>query len=221
MKVLSWNCQGIGNPKTVRAFNKLLSDTRPDVFFIMETKLISNNNGFLSRLRNNYNIHHVDCSTAGGGRAGGLLMGCDPCTIDLSLMNDCSNYIDVQIKSNNIMWRATGLYGFPQNQNKFLTCSIIEELAEAPQHQNWLLFGDFNIILHNDEKMGGMLMTIGSLSGLETPSADVTCRIWAIREIFLPGPIGKRIITTSELGWIDFWLLKAGTMLSLLTKTTT
>jgi hypothetical protein len=82
-------------------------------------------------------------------------MGWDPCTIDLSLINDCSNYIDVQIKSNNIMWRATGLYGFPQNQNKFLTCSIIEELAEAPQHQNWLLFGDFNIILHNDEKMGG------------------------------------------------------------------
>jgi exonuclease III len=155
MKLLSWNCQGIGNPKTVRAFNKLLSDTKPDVFFIMETKLVANNNGLLTRLRNRYQIHHVDCSTTGGGRAGGLLMGWNSCIIDVSLINACSNYIDVQIKSNNILWRATGIYGFPQNQNKFLTCNLIEELAEVTQHQNWLLFGDFNIILSNEEKMGG------------------------------------------------------------------
>ncbi|MCH81856.1 hypothetical protein A2U01_0002649, partial [Trifolium medium] len=110
---------------------------------------------FLSRFKDVYQVHQVDCSTAGGGRAGGLILLWNPCTIDLNIINEDFNYINMQINYNNITWRATGLYGFPQNQNKFLTCNLIDELARADQNPNWLLFGDFNIILSNEEKLGG------------------------------------------------------------------
>ncbi|MCI76476.1 hypothetical protein A2U01_0097746, partial [Trifolium medium] len=39
MKVMSWNCQGLGNPRTVRALQKLLANNHPDIIFLTETKL--------------------------------------------------------------------------------------------------------------------------------------------------------------------------------------
>lgn len=37
MNVLSWNCRGHGNPRTVRALNDLIRDRRPEVLFLIET----------------------------------------------------------------------------------------------------------------------------------------------------------------------------------------
>ena len=39
MRLLSWNCQGLGNPWTVRSLRKLLKDQVPTVCFLMETRL--------------------------------------------------------------------------------------------------------------------------------------------------------------------------------------
>jgi exonuclease III len=41
MKILSWKCQGIGNPRTVRALKKLIASHQPDIVFLMETKQLS------------------------------------------------------------------------------------------------------------------------------------------------------------------------------------
>jgi hypothetical protein len=41
MNLLSWNCQGLGNPKAVRAFHSLVKLKGPKVLFLMETKLDS------------------------------------------------------------------------------------------------------------------------------------------------------------------------------------
>jgi hypothetical protein len=121
----------------------------------METKMLSSNSAFLSRFKDKFHVYQVDCSTTGGGRAGGLLMLWNYCNVVLTIIDENSNYIDMHITSNNIQWRATGLYGFPQANNKFLTCDLINELATNNNNHNWLLFGDFNIITNNGEKMGG------------------------------------------------------------------
>ncbi|MCI72567.1 RNA-directed DNA polymerase (Reverse transcriptase), partial [Trifolium medium] len=39
MKLISWNCRGLGNPTAVRALKKLIKDQSPDIVFLMETKL--------------------------------------------------------------------------------------------------------------------------------------------------------------------------------------
>ena len=44
MKFLSWNCQGLGNPWTVRSLHKIVRDQAPKVCFLMETRL--DNDGF-------------------------------------------------------------------------------------------------------------------------------------------------------------------------------
>lgn len=38
MKLLCWNCQGLGTPLTVQALRTLVAQDRPDVVFLMETK---------------------------------------------------------------------------------------------------------------------------------------------------------------------------------------
>ena len=39
MRILSWNCQGLGNSWTVRSFHKLVKDQAPTTCFLMETRL--------------------------------------------------------------------------------------------------------------------------------------------------------------------------------------
>jgi hypothetical protein len=52
-------------------------------------------------------------------------------------------------------WRATGLYGYSKTQQKPMTCELISNLSKTNTHDNWLLFGDFNLIRNSNEKHGG------------------------------------------------------------------
>jgi exonuclease III len=97
MKILSWNCQGSGNPRTVRALKKLIATQKPDIIFLMETKQISSNKLFLASYRDNYNIKIIDCSTTGGGRAGGLALMWNNCNLDVNIISYDLNYIDFPI----------------------------------------------------------------------------------------------------------------------------
>jgi exonuclease III len=39
MSILSWNCQGLGNPWTVRDLCCMVKEKRPNLVFLMETNL--------------------------------------------------------------------------------------------------------------------------------------------------------------------------------------
>jgi len=156
MKLLSWNCQGIGNPVTVRAFKRLISHYHPDFVFLMETKKLKNTCSFLSYLGDQYESFIVDCSTSGGGKSGGLILLWNPIfKVEIKMFDFF--YIDSIITStiDNISWRCTGIYGYPQRHNKFLTCDTMSNLSSINWNPNWLIFGDFNMILNNEEKSGG------------------------------------------------------------------
>jgi len=38
MKIISWNCQGLGSPLTVQALTALVAKEKPNILFLMETK---------------------------------------------------------------------------------------------------------------------------------------------------------------------------------------
>lgn len=37
MNCVTWNCRGLGQPRTVRALSDLVRDRRPDILFLSET----------------------------------------------------------------------------------------------------------------------------------------------------------------------------------------
>jgi exonuclease III len=99
MKFISWNCQGLGNSRTVRALKKLLSTQQPDLIFIMETKLLDTQYFFLHPFKETYSKHTINCSVSGGGRAGGLAILWNHCTLNVDIKFSDLNYIDMLIST--------------------------------------------------------------------------------------------------------------------------
>jgi exonuclease III len=167
MKLLSWNCQGLGNPKTVRALQKLITQNHPDIIFLMETKLHNITDKFKAKFAASYNIYVIDYILNGErGRSGEILFLWNYCTCHVEIKDVNSNYINALVTniSNQMQWRATGVYGYPQHHNKHLTCELIQNLANNSFNNNWLLFGDFNLILNTNEKYGGNPMDTNTTS---------------------------------------------------------
>jgi hypothetical protein len=94
----------------------------------------------------------VYCSTSGGGKAGGLGLLWNKEFDNIDIKGFGFHYIDVFLSThtpNSPSWRATGIYGYPQNQNKVLTCNLITDLSNTNYNPAWLVFEDFN-----NEKQG-------------------------------------------------------------------
>ncbi|KAL2900215.1 hypothetical protein RDABS01_025297 [Bienertia sinuspersici] len=89
------------------------------------------------------------------GRAGGLalLWSYD---MRVSLSSYSTHHIDCEVKlpHNNVEWRFTGIYGWPESSVKHLTCRLMEEL-HMKSDKPWLVGGDIHEVFYNFEKKGG------------------------------------------------------------------
>jgi len=158
MKILSWNCRGLGNPAAVRALKKLLQSNCPDVMFLMETKLADTDtkakaNLFCDPLSN---LFMVNCDLSAKNRSGGLALIWNQ-SVNINILSFNKISIDAYITScnTNIQWYATCIYGSPYANHKHLTCETINNLHLNRQNDSWIVFGDFNMILNGSEKLGG------------------------------------------------------------------
>jgi exonuclease III len=158
MKILSWNCRGLGHTSAIRALKKLIQTHQPDIIFLIETKFLSSD--FQKRLKipgDSYpNSFIVDCIISNSNRRGGLCMLWTN-NVNLNIIAYNDRYIDcyVDCTDTDPGWRATGLYGFSSQQQKPETCDLIKNLFQNTNHDHWLLFGDFNMVLNHAEKLGG------------------------------------------------------------------
>lgn len=153
MSCISYNCRGLGNPRAVGRLKKLLSRERPDVIFLMETKLGSVEMNIIKNKLQFQNGYHVDAM----GRSGGLsLMWMD--NVDVSIMSASAHYVDCMVKGlfTNDAWRLTRFYGWSDHSQKHLSWELLRSLKSASPHP-WLVVGDFNQILFDIEKKGGPL----------------------------------------------------------------
>jgi len=158
MKLFSWNCRGLGKPQAVRALKKLLLNHNPDIAMLMETKLQAQDRVLSKMLPIGLltNSCVIDCNISGGGRAGGIMLLWNN-DVTLNIANANKNFFDFYIRApdNSMNWRATGIYGFPSSNAKTLTCDLIKDLYQLDTHSAWLVFGDLNLVLNQNEKFGG------------------------------------------------------------------
>jgi len=158
MKIFAWNCRGLGNPDTVRAYKRHIKFQCPDVVFLMETKLKESDSKISSKLCLGHLQNHflVSCNYEGGGRSGGLALIWHN-DVNLHIINHNKMLIEFYIvdSNNNDKWSATVLYGYPTQNNKYLTCDTINNLSNRYYNDKWIVFGDFNLYLNGSEKIGG------------------------------------------------------------------
>ncbi|XP_057444580.1 uncharacterized protein LOC130736815 [Lotus japonicus] len=92
----------------------------------------------------------------GNCQAGGLALYWNS-GLDLSILSHSLNHINFQFPLHHVNKTAigTGFYGHPEKQQKWRSWELLRSLKPT-NHLPWLCFRDFNEILCQDEKKGGL-----------------------------------------------------------------
>ncbi|KAF5468931.1 hypothetical protein F2P56_013039 [Juglans regia] len=153
MSCLSWNCQGLGNPWTVRELHLLVKNNVPNFVFLMETKCRRNKVERIKKLLNMENSFIADCKGLSGGLA--FLWKAE---MDAVLESYTQHHISLKVKNSldGKTWILTGFYGDPITAKRQGSWQLLRRLKPA-NDLGWLCVRDFNEIVTTNEKSGGML----------------------------------------------------------------
>ncbi|GLU10723.1 hypothetical protein SLE2022_275090 [Rubroshorea leprosula] len=176
MSILCWNCRGLGNPRAVRSLIELVGLKKPAVVFLCETLLDGRG---MDRIRQRLRFHN--CFTVDKiGRSGGLVMLWTS-EVSLSLLSYSTNHIDMEVEGmGGCKWRLTGYYGCPERHRRRRSWALLRELASRSLLP-WLICGDFNDILRQDEKVGGDAQPEWLLAGFN--DAIEACSLTELRMV--------------------------------------
>jgi exonuclease III len=159
MILLSWNCRGLGNPRAIRDLCRLVRDKRPTFLFLMETKSSKSKMEFLRVKLGFDGLFVVDPV----GRSGGL------CLLwkekdEVEIQNYTRRHINAIIKhsDNTSPWRFTGFYGHPNPAKRHESWTLLRHLKHFGP-EPWLCVGDFNEVVEQDEKYGGLRKNEGQM----------------------------------------------------------
>jgi exonuclease III len=110
MNILSWNCQGLGNLRTIREFCYVVKHKRPVMVFLMETKLKGEKMEPIRYKMGFPNMFVVDCFGRSGEMT--LLWGEN---INVEIQNFSQHHINGMIEDrfSGVPWKFTGFYGHP------------------------------------------------------------------------------------------------------------
>jgi hypothetical protein len=150
MSLLSWNCRGLGNPRTVRDLNQMVKEKKPSFLFLIETisrksrmEWIRVKLGFVGM----FVVEPV-------GRSGGLALLWKE-ENELEIQNYSRRHINAMVTraEEGTSWKLTGFYGNPNSALRNESWALLRHL-KIFSLQPWLCVGDFNEITHQEEKIG-------------------------------------------------------------------
>lgn len=92
------------------------------------------------------------------GTKGGLLLFWHA-NVDFMLRSYSMNRVDVSVCWNSINWRFTGVYVPSNYRGKAYFWDLLRKLSELKQDvdEPWVIGGDFNSVLFNSDKQGGLV----------------------------------------------------------------
>lgn len=100
--------------------------------------------------------------------------------------------------------------GSPMPMKSKKTCDLLSSLARSHHHEKWVVFGDFNLVLSQEEKKGGNLVPYSHID-------DMFREVLQSANLSDLGHEGDVITSLERIisrqGLIDFLLLIVGVML--------
>lgn len=192
MKLVAWNCRGLGNSPAVRGLRDLVKVEEPDILFLSETKLDEKRMQRFRWMLGLTNMVVKKCEGQGRGIAVLWRSG-----VNVPLRNYSRLHIDMEIKEvDGYVWRFTAIYGESHMDRKEETWLKICELKQQ-MDMTWMCAGDFNEVLYAHEKQGGDKDHKLAWINLRRLWRYVSCMILVLRGIYLLGEsiiIGRRDI---------------------------
>ena len=194
MSLLNWNCQELGNQRTVNALKKIIKAQVPNLVFHMETK---SNRGWMEYV-------HDQCEFKNGffvpsdGASGGLALFWRK-EVTVHIQNYTSSHIDAFVDGGvDGWWHLTCFYGNPKTSRRCESWSLLKSLSNYSQLP-WLVIGDFN-----------------ELVGLSQMARfKEVIDVCGLKDLGFIGPsllgyIRNLMDHKLERGWIGLWLLVIG-----------
>ena len=171
MILLSWNCQGLGNPWTIQDLFLMVREKKHGILFLMETKCRKKKMESF-RVRLGFSRMFV---VEPAGRSGGLALFWKDVKI-LETQNYTQRHINALVngEDNGGVWKLMCFYGHPVIAKRHELWALLEHLKQF-QPQLWLCIGDFNKILTQEEKIGALLRKEGQIDQFR--NALVNCQL--------------------------------------------
>ena len=157
----SWNCRGLGNPRSIKALHVMVQRWKPDIVFLMETKSKVKH---MERIKNRVGFAN-GLIVPSRGRNGGVALFWTR-EINLEIKSFSGNHIDAFVREadNSSIWRITGFYGHLETHKMYESWRLLSFLHSQYQLP-WLCLGDFNEILSMHEKAGGLVRPQQQMDG--------------------------------------------------------
>jgi exonuclease III len=151
MNIISWNCRGLGNLRTVRELCRIVKQKTPKMVFLMETKLRKEKMDIIRCKLGFISMFVVDSAEKSGGLA---LFWDDGIVVDIK--NYSQRHINGVVfgRGFEVPWNFTGFYGHPNASKRVEAWALLKYLAHMDSAP-WVCIGDFNEILTLEEKWGG------------------------------------------------------------------
>ena len=167
MKIFSWNCRGLGNPRTVNSLREWCWRERPNIVFLMETMIDSRE---LERVRNRCGFDKGMCFSS-AGLSGGIGFWWN--NINVRICSYSTHHVEAEIYDDHdvAVWRAVGIYGWPEATNKHHTWQLMRTLCKRSPVPI-VMFGDFNEIVSINVKEGGAIRGERQMDGFHMAIDD-------------------------------------------------
>ena len=151
MSLISWNCRGLGNPRTVKALQKVIQREEPILVFLMETKLNKDTAEKVCDLCN----FHFSWVVPSEGKSGGLALFWREGLL-VEVLDSDQSHIDTVVKGDVSLdwWHFTSFYGSLDTSRRNESWALLKRIRDMSSSP-WLCIGDFNEIVCESEKEGG------------------------------------------------------------------
>lgn len=159
VKIFTWNCRGISNTRSMDYIKDIMARLKPDFICLVETK---SNSIRIQRFCARFSRHWVWAAVPSNGYSGGIIVLWKRFNGIVTPVASSRMALHLIITTSEDSWILSTIYNsqvLSEHKNLWKSLSGLSQL-DSP----WLLTGDFNDIMFEEEHKGGSFRNYSSKS---------------------------------------------------------